>query len=76
MFKLIFSFFYLKKYFNKNINKIMFEIIKNNLIYKIFENSIPKLFIKTEQPLGRWNTKNCTKLMNFLFSSLMNNLSL
>ena len=43
----------------------MFEIIKNNLIYKIFENSIPKLFIKTEQPLGRWNTKNCTKLMNY-----------
>ena len=37
----------------------MFEIIKNNLIYKIFENSIPKLFIKTEQPLKeRYLKKN------------------
>ena len=43
----------------------MFNIIKNNLLYKILENSIPKLFIKTEQPLGRWNTKNCNKLMSF-----------
>ena len=43
----------------------MFNIIKNNLLYKILENSIPKLFIKTEQPLGRWNTKNCNKLMNY-----------
>jgi hypothetical protein len=43
----------------------MFEIIKNNLIYKILENSLPKLFIKYEQPLGRWNRKNCNNLMSF-----------
>lgn len=43
----------------------MFNLVRKNTLYIILENSLPKLFVKIEQPLGRWNTKNCNELMSF-----------